>query len=152
PRPRSPPSTSRRTSTSEIATARGPDSAAFAEAGTVRCHARCAVVRAAGLHEYGGPRAGGVGAPVAGPARTVVEVLAAGVNPVDATISAGRFYGGRPTLPSVAGREGVGTLDGERVYFDAPVPPFGSMAECTLIDPHGTYQVPDEVDDGVAVA
>jgi NADPH2:quinone reductase len=109
-------------------------------------------MRAAVLHEYGVPRAGEFEEPVAGPQRAVVEVLAAGVNPVDATISAGRFYGGRPTLPSVVGREGVGTLDGERVYFDAPVPPFGSMAECALIDPRGTYQVPDEVDDGVAVA
>lgn len=109
-------------------------------------------MRAAVLHEYGVPRAGEFEEPVAGPERAVVEVLAAGVNPVDATISAGRFYGGRPTLPSVVGREGVGTLDGERVYFDAPVPPFGSMAECTLIDPRGTYQIPDEVDDGVAVA
>jgi NADPH2:quinone reductase len=109
-------------------------------------------MRAAVLHEYGVPRAGEFEEPVAGPERAVVEVLAAGVNPVDATISAGRFYGGRPTLPSVVGREGVGRLDGERVYFDAPVPPFGSMAECSLIDPRATYQVPDEVDDGVAVA
>jgi NADPH2:quinone reductase len=109
-------------------------------------------MRAAVLHEYGVPRAGEFEEPVAGPERAVVDVLAAGVNPVDATISAGRFYGGRPTLPSVVGREGVGTLDGERVYFDAPVPPFGSMAERVLIDPRGTYQVPDEVDDGVAVA
>jgi NADPH2:quinone reductase len=109
-------------------------------------------MRAAVLHEYGVPRAGEFEEPVAGPERAVVEVLAAGLNPVDATISAGRFYGGRPTLPSVVGREGVGTLEGERVYFDAPVPPFGSMAECALIDPRGTYRVPDEVDDGVAVA
>ena len=109
-------------------------------------------MRAAVLHEYGVPRAGEFEAPVAGPDQAVVEVLAAGVNPVDATISAGRFYGGRPVLPSVAGREGVATLDGGRVYFDAPVPPFGSMAERALIDPRATYRIPDEVDDGVAVA
>ena len=109
-------------------------------------------MRAAILHEYGVPRAGEFEDPVAGPERAVVEVTAAGVNPVDATISAGRFYGGRPTLPSIAGREGVGTLDGERVYFDAPMAPFGSMAERALIDPRATYRVPDDVDDGVAVA
>ena len=107
-------------------------------------------MRAAVLQEYGVPRAGEFEAPVAGPDQAVVEVLAAGVNPVDATISAGRFYGGRPTLPSVAGREGVATLDGGRVYFDAPVPPFGSMAERALIDPRATCPIPDEVDDGVA--
>ena len=59
-------------------------------------------MKAAVLHEYGVPRAGEFEAPVAGPEQAVVEVLAAGVNPVDATISAGRFYGGRPTLPSAA--------------------------------------------------
>ena len=109
-------------------------------------------MRAAVLHEYGVPRAGEFAEPVACPEQAVVEVLAAGVNPVDAAISAGRFYGGRPSLPSVAGREGVATLDGERVYFDAPVAPFGSMAERALIDPRATYRIPDEVDDGLAVA
>jgi NADPH:quinone reductase-like Zn-dependent oxidoreductase len=81
-----------------------------------------------------------------------VEVLAAGVNPVDVAICAGRFYAGQPPLPCVAGREGVGTLDGERVYFDAPIAPFGSMAQRALVDPSSTYSVPDGVDDGVAVA
>lgn len=109
-------------------------------------------MRAAVLHEYGVPAPSEFEEPVAGPEQAVVEVLAAGLNPVDASISAGRFYGGRPPLPSVAGREGVGTLDGARVYFDAPVAPFGSMAERALIDPRATYEVPDEVDDGVAVA
>src|SRR5262249_8919554 len=109
-------------------------------------------MRAAVLHEYGAPRAGEFEEPVAGPEQAVVEVLAAGVNPVDATISAGRFYGGRPTLPSVAGREGVATPDGERGDFDAPVPPFGSMAQRALLAPRAPYRVPDEVDGGVAVA
>jgi NADPH:quinone reductase-like Zn-dependent oxidoreductase len=109
-------------------------------------------LRAAVLQEYGVPRAGEFEEPAAGPEQAVVEVLAAGLNPVDATICAGRFYGGRPPLPSVAGREGVGMLDGKRVYFSAPVAPFGSMAERALIDPGGTYEVPDELEDGVAVA
>jgi NADPH2:quinone reductase len=109
-------------------------------------------MRAAVLNEYGVPGAGEFEEPLAGPEQAVVEVLAAGVNPVDATICAGRFYAGRPTLPCVAGREGVARMDGERVYFDAPVPPFGSMAERALIDPHATRRVPDGVDDGVAVA
>jgi NADPH2:quinone reductase len=82
----------------------------------------------------------------------VLEVLAAGLNPVDAAICAGRFYAGKPPLPSVAGREGVGLLDGGRVYFDAPIAPFGSMAERALIDPSSTYPVPGGVPDGVAVA
>jgi NADPH:quinone reductase-like Zn-dependent oxidoreductase len=113
-------------------------------------------MRAAVLHEYGVPSAGEFEEPVAsaGDTRegTLVEVLAAGVNPVDVAISAGRFYAGKPPLPSVAGREGVGMMGGERVYFDAPLAPFGSMAEWALIDPTSTYPVPDGVEDGVAVA
>jgi NADPH2:quinone reductase len=109
-------------------------------------------MRAAILHEYGAPHAGEFDEPQAGSDQAVVEVRAAGVNPVDVAISAGRFYAGRPPLPSVAGREGVGMLDGRRVYFDAPIAPFGSMAERALIDPHATYSIPEEVQDGVAIA
>jgi NADPH:quinone reductase-like Zn-dependent oxidoreductase len=109
-------------------------------------------VRAAVLREYGVPSPGEFEEPVAGDGQAVVEVLAAGVNPVDVSISAGRFYAGKPPLPSVAGREGVGVLDGGRVYFDAPVVPFGSMAERALVDPISTYPLPDGLDEGVAVA
>ena len=109
-------------------------------------------MRAAVLHEYGVPSAGEFQEPAAGPDQAVVQVLAAGLNPVDVAICGGRFYAGRPPLPSIAGREGVGLLDGNRVYFDAPIAPFGSMAERALIDPRSTYPVPDGVADGVAVA
>ncbi len=109
-------------------------------------------MRAAVLHEYGVPRPSDFEEPHAGSGQAVVEVLAAGVNPVDVAICAGRFYAGKPPLPSVAGREGVGTLDGARVYFDAPIVPFGSMAERVLVDPRSTYPVPEGVEDGVAVA
>jgi NADPH:quinone reductase-like Zn-dependent oxidoreductase len=115
-------------------------------------------MRAAVLHEYGVPRTDDFQEPDIGSAASggsegaIVEVLAAGLNPVDVAICAGRFYAGKPPLPSVAGREGVGTLDGARVYFDAPLAPFGSMAQRALIDPSSTYPVPDGVQDGVAVA
>jgi NADPH:quinone reductase-like Zn-dependent oxidoreductase len=109
-------------------------------------------MRAAVLHEYGVPRADEFEEPAAAADQAVVNVLAAGLNPVDVAICAGRFYAGKPLLPSVAGREGVGMLDGERVYFDAPITPFGSMAERALINPISTYPVPEGVPDGVAVA
>jgi NADPH:quinone reductase-like Zn-dependent oxidoreductase len=109
-------------------------------------------MRAAVLHKYGVPSEGEFQEPSAEPEQALVDVLAAGLNPVDVAICAGRFYAGKPPLPSVAGREGVGLLDGARVYFDAPIPPFGSIAERALIDPRSTYPVPDVVPDGVAVA
>jgi NADPH:quinone reductase-like Zn-dependent oxidoreductase len=109
-------------------------------------------MRAAVLHDHGVPRADDFEEPSAGADQAVVEVLAAGLNPVDVAICAGRFYAGRPPLPSVAGREGVGVLDGARVYFDAPIAPFGSMAQRALIDPRSAYPVPEGVSDGIAVA
>ena len=109
-------------------------------------------MRAAVLHEHGVPRPDDFAEPQADSGQAVVEVLAAGLNPVDVAICAGRFYAGAPPLPSVAGREGVGLLDGRRVYFDTPILPYGSMAERALIDPLATYDVPDGVDDAVAVA
>jgi NADPH:quinone reductase-like Zn-dependent oxidoreductase len=109
-------------------------------------------MRAAVLREYGVPQAGDFEEPAAAEGQAVVEVLAAGVNPVDLAIADGHFYGGRPPLPCVVGREGVGRLEGRRVYFDAPIAPFGSMAERALIDPPYTYPVPDGVEDGLAVA
>ena len=109
-------------------------------------------MRAAVLHEYGVPRADEFDEPSAGEGQAVVEVLAAGLNPVDVAICAGRFYAGKPPLPSVAGREGVGTLDGARVYFDGPVAPFGSMAQRALVERASALPVPDAVSDGVAVA
>src|SRR5438105_10672415 len=104
-------------------------------------------MRAAVLHEYGVPRADQFAEPAAGAGQAVVDVLAAGVNPVDVAITAGRFYAGRPQLPCVAGREGVGVLAGRRVYFDTPIAPFGSIAERTLVQPEQTHTLPDGLDD-----
>jgi NADPH:quinone reductase-like Zn-dependent oxidoreductase len=109
-------------------------------------------MRAAVLHEYGVPTPDDFEDPAAAPGQAVVAVLAAGLNPVDVAISAGRFYAGKPPLPSVTGREGVGLLDGARVYFDGPIAPYGSMAERTLIDPGATYPLPDGLSDGLAIA
>jgi NADPH:quinone reductase-like Zn-dependent oxidoreductase len=109
-------------------------------------------MRAAVVHEYGVPRLDDFREPVAADEQAVVEVLAAGVNPVDIAICAGRFYAGAPPLPFVAGREGVGLLAEDRVYFDGPIAPFGSMAERALIDPRRAYPLPDGLAPGLAVA
>lgn len=82
----------------------------------------------------------------------LIEVAVAGLNPVDHTIASGKFPGREPPLPSVPGLEGVGTADGRRVYFDSPVAPFGSMGERTLVEPDELIDVPDGVEDGLAVS
>lgn len=56
-------------------------------------------MRAAVLHEYGTPRPDEFQEPEAGSDQSVVEVLAAGLNPVDVAICGGRFYADRPPLP-----------------------------------------------------
>ncbi len=88
-------------------------------------------------------------APAAGQA--VVEVAAAGVNPIDIRLASGQL--GQPRTPAVVGLEGVGTLDdGRRVYFSSCVRPYGSWAERTLIEPERAFPVPDGLDDELAVA
>ena len=82
----------------------------------------------------------------------IVDVAVAGLNPVDQAIATGRITNRRPPLPSVAGLEGVGTVDGRRVYFDTPVAPFGSMGERTLVERDELIEVPDGVADDLAVS
>lgn len=82
----------------------------------------------------------------------LVEVEVAGLNPVDRTIASGGFPGREPPLPSVPGLEGVGLAEGRRVYFDAPIAPFGSMGERTVVRREDLIEVPDDLDAGVAVS
>ena len=110
-------------------------------------------MRAAILTAYGQtPEIGEFDDPVAGDGSAVVDVQAAGMNPVDISKASGHFYAGSPPLPSVVGSEGVGrTEDGRTVYFERPVAPYGSFAERALIDPSATYAVPEGCDPALAV-
>src|SRR4051794_1125071 len=111
-------------------------------------------MRAAILKWYGAPpEVGDFDEPQAGDGSTVVDVVAAGLNPVDIRMASGHFYGGSPELPSVAGREGVGrTEDGRLVYFDSPVAPFGSFAERAAINADAAIPIEADVDPALAVA
>ena len=82
----------------------------------------------------------------------LVDISVAGLNPVDLTIASGGFPGREPPLPSVPGLEGIGVTEGRRVYFDTPVAPFGSMAERTVVEREELLEVPDGVEDGLAVS
>ena len=111
-------------------------------------------MRAAILRWYGAPpEPGEFDEPQAGEGQEVVEVLAGGLNPVDIRMASGTFYGGAPPLPSVVGREGVGgRANGELVYFDAPIPPYGSFADRAPIARDSAIPLPAEIDPALAVA
>jgi NADPH:quinone reductase-like Zn-dependent oxidoreductase len=111
-------------------------------------------MRAAILDAFGAtPRVGEFPDPGPADGAVVVDVLAAGLNPVELAIASGRFYGSPPPLPSVVGREAVARdAEGTRAYFVGCVAPFGTMAERALVERERLIGLPDEIDDGVAVA
>ncbi len=111
-------------------------------------------MKAAVLHEYGAtPRFGDFAEPSAAPGGVVVEMAAAALHHLDLHKATGTFYMGPPPLPSVVGTDGVGRLDdGRRVYFDATVAPYGSMAERALASDEALFEVPDGLDDVRAAA
>ena len=87
------------------------------------------------------------------PGLPVARVLAAGLNPVDVVIAAGRLPFRMLAPPSVLGLEGVGELaDGRRVYFDEAPAPYGSFAEWAPVDEATVFPLPADLDPAVAVA
>ncbi|MFL5838370.1 MAG: zinc-binding alcohol dehydrogenase family protein [Solirubrobacteraceae bacterium] len=111
-------------------------------------------MRAAVLRDYGAtPRVEDFDEPGDLPGCVTVHVLASGLHHLDLHKASGSFYTGPPPLPCVVGSDGVGRLeDGRRVYFDATVEPYGSMAERTLVPSDALLDVAEGVDDVVAAA
>lgn len=109
-------------------------------------------MRAAILHEHGKPpEPGDFEDPAPAEGQVVVDVEAAGLNPVDLSIASGSYFAGAPPLPSVVGREGVGrTDDGTLVYFDRPAVPYGSFAERASVDRSSLIPLPVELDPALA--
>ena len=92
----------------------------------------------------------------------VVEFRAAGLNPIDVNIAAGRFPGGSPPTPYVAGVEAVGAVlrsarfaPGTRVYSSGrgrAGSRDGTFSERFAVPDAVLVEVPDGVDDVVAAA
>jgi len=80
----------------------------------------------------------------------LIEVEAAGLNPVDVNISLGLVF--TPPLPSVVGLEGIGrTKDGRRVYYDMTKQPYGSFAEYCLVADEDLMSIPEGIDAATAM-
>ncbi len=111
-------------------------------------------MNAAVLHTLGKPpRFEPFADPIAGNGEVIVEVRAAALKPVDKQLAAGSHYASPRDLPLVCGADGVGLLeDGTRVFFGGPRPPYGAMAERTVVRRAQCFPVPDALDDAAAAA
>jgi NADPH2:quinone reductase len=111
-------------------------------------------MNAAVLHTFGAaPRFEPFADPVPQEGEVLVYVRAASLKPVDRQLGEGVHFASRRELPLVCGVDGVGVLeDGTRVFFGGPRPPYGAMAERTVVSRRFCFAVPDEVDDVTAAA
>lgn len=83
----------------------------------------------------------------------LVHVKAASLKNVDKTMASGSHYDSHHEFPVVCGVDGVGILDdGTRVYCGGSRPPYGMMAELTVVTRSRCLPVPDGIDDVTAAA
>src|SRR5271157_2884738 len=91
--------------------------------------------------------------PVAQDGEVIVQVRAASLKPVDKQLASGSHYASNRAVPFICGIDGVGILDdGRRVYFGGPRPPYGAMAEQTVVRAAFTFPAPDNLSDETAAA
>jgi NADPH2:quinone reductase len=109
---------------------------------------------AAVLHNLGTrPRCEQFAEPVASDNEMVVHVHAASLKPVDKQIASGSHYATPRSLPFICGIDGVGHLDdGQRVFFGGCRPPYGAMAQRTVVPKAFVFPVPDGLSDEVAAS
>jgi NADPH2:quinone reductase len=83
----------------------------------------------------------------------IVQVKAASLKNIDRMMASGSHYDSHRELPVVCGTDGVGVLDdGTRVFCGGSRPPYGMMAERTVVSRTWCLPIPDGVDDGTAAA
>ena len=86
----------------------------------------------------------------------IYEISTVALNAVDINVGAGRYFGGHPELPYVAGCEGVGRADdGTRVYLFSDglgLSRDGLLAERAAAGSDLGIQLPDTVSDDVAAS
>jgi NADPH:quinone reductase-like Zn-dependent oxidoreductase len=115
-------------------------------------------VRAALVEQIGQPPVVGEAAePQRGEGQALVEVTAAAINPIDISISLGRFYGGSPEVPYVMGKEAVGrVIDGDelasgtQIWFQPPAG--GAFAQYAIANEEQAVVLPDGTDHSLAAA
>jgi NADPH:quinone reductase-like Zn-dependent oxidoreductase len=112
-------------------------------------------MKAAVIHALGQPpRFEDFPEPTAGEGEVGVAVRAAALHPVVRARVSGASSGSANVFPLIPGIDGVGYLnDGTRVYFFASArPPYGTMAERSVVRREMTFPLPDHLDDLTAAA
>jgi NADPH2:quinone reductase len=111
-------------------------------------------MKAAVLHTLGQPpRFEDFPDPDTSPGEVIVRVRAASLKNIDKALASGTHYDRHAQLPVVCGLDGVGVLDdGTRVFCGGPRPPYGMMAERTVVSRAWCLPIPDAVDDVCAAA
>jgi NADPH2:quinone reductase len=115
-------------------------------------------MRAAVVTELGRPpELGDVPEPEPGDGEVLLEVAASSLNPIDIAVGAGRFYGGHPPTPYVAGAEAVGRVPGDRGLVWAAgggigVARAGALAERAAVPEQSLTPVPAGAEPELAVA
>ncbi len=114
-------------------------------------------MRAVVVKEIGSPpEVGEVPEPEAADGRQPVEVVAAGLNPIDIAVCAGRYFGGHPDVPYVPGAEGVARLpDGRLGYLHGDglgTNRNGTFGELALYAPEEAFPIPDGVEPELAAS
>jgi NADPH:quinone reductase-like Zn-dependent oxidoreductase len=109
---------------------------------------------AAVVHKLGRtPRCEQFPEPVADDNEVIVHVRAASLKPVDKQMASGSHYASPREVPFICGTDGVGHLaDGQRVFFGGCRPPYGAMAQRTVVPKAFIFSVPETLGDTVAAA
>jgi len=111
-------------------------------------------MKAAVLHSLGEPpRFEDFSDPQPRSGEVKVRVTAASLKNIDKAMASGSHYGSHVELPVVCGIDGVGILDdGTRAFCGGARPPFGMMAEHTVVPRAWCMPFPDALDDVTAAA
>ena len=91
--------------------------------------------------------------PVPADGEVVVEMLAAGLHPVVKSLASGKHYSSHAQPPLIPGVDGVGRLPDGSIHFCAAAhPPYGTLAQRTLIARGSSIPLPSGLDPAHAAA
>src|SRR5262249_25249650 len=83
----------------------------------------------------------------------IVRVRAAALKPIDKQMASGSHYASPRQVPFVCGTDVGGQLsDGQRVFFGGCRPPYGGMAQRTVVPKAFVFPVPTALTDELAAA